>query len=112
MNLDNHVQSIPDSDSALRFEFSRWIYGWKRSAEPVESLDYLVTKWHGNVWFQKTGDSDAFIQNWRTFKSEAIDGISGMTLNERLHVFGLLELWAESDEEFRVVLRRKVSASS
>jgi hypothetical protein len=110
MTLDNLVQSIPDSESALRLEFSRWIDGWKRSAESVERLGYLVTKWHGNVWFQKAGDSDAFFQNWRNFKIAAIDGIGGMTLNERLHVFGLLELWAESDEKSRAVLQTKVNA--
>lgn len=112
MNLDGLVQSIPDSESALRENFAHWIDAWKRSAESLERLDYLVAKWHGNVWFQKTGDSDVFLQNWRIFKTEAIDGIRGMTVNERLYVFGLLELWDESDGEFRALLRTKVKADT
>lgn len=112
MNLDDLVQSIPNSENALRDEFAHLIDVWKRSAEALESLDYLVTKWHGNVWFQKTKDSDIFLQNWRNFKTEAIDGINGMTVNERLYFFGLFELWDESNEEFHAVLRTKLKAST
>ncbi|MES2070050.1 MAG: hypothetical protein V4488_06860 [Pseudomonadota bacterium] len=108
MNLDELVQSIPDSENALREELACLIVEWKRSAEPIEKLDYLVDKWHGNVWFQKIDDSNAFYRNWCKFKKEAISGINGMTVNERLYVFGLLELWGESNDEFRANLRNKV----
>jgi len=112
MNLDDLVQSIPNSENALRDGFARLIDVWKRSAESLERLDYLVTKWHGNVSFHKTKDSDIFLQNWRNFKTETIDGINAMTVNERLYFFGLFELWDESDEEFRAVLRRKLEANA
>jgi hypothetical protein len=110
MNLDDFVQSIPNSENALRDEFAHLVDVWKRSAESLENLDCLVTKWHGNVWFQKTEDSDIFLQNWRNFKTEAIDGINGMTVNERLYFFGMFELWDESNEEFHAVLRTKLKA--
>lgn len=80
----------------------------ERSADSLERLTYLVGKWHGNVWFQKDVDSNDFYRNWCNFKEVAIDGIGGMTMNERLYVFGLLELWDESDEKFRAVLQMKM----
>ena len=69
-------------------------------------------KWHGNAWFEKDDDSNAFYRNWCHFRELAIDGIGGMTMNERLYVFGLFELWGESDEKFRAVLRMKMKANA
>ena len=92
MNLDDLVRSIPNRETALRDEFARLIDVWKRTPGSLEDLDYLVTKWHGNVWFQNSADSDIFLRNWRSFKTEAINALGGMTSNERLYFFGLFEL--------------------
>jgi len=110
MNLDELVQSIPDTEGALREGLAKCIDGWKRSAEPLEKLTYLVEKWHGSVWFKRDEDSNAFYQNWCNFKAGAIGGINAITVNERLYVFGLLELWDEANEECRAVLRSKLKA--
>jgi hypothetical protein len=112
LNLDDLIQSIPDSESALRRDLARWVQDWKLSAESLEKFAYLMDKWHGNVRFQEDNDSDAFYQNWRSFNALAIDGIGGMTMNERLYLFGLLELWDESDEKLRAVLRMKMKANA
>ena len=53
LNLDNLVQSIPDNESALRSDLARWVDEWKRNAESLERLEYIMDKSHVNVWFKR-----------------------------------------------------------
>lgn len=112
MSLDELVQSIPDDDSGLRSQLAHWISDWKRSEASVESLNGLVGKWHGNVWFKDSEAQNNFYRNWIQFKHDAIEGIHGMTMNERLYCFGLFELWDTSDEIARSNIRAKLMANA
>lgn len=111
MILDELVQSIPDSESDLRGQLTRWVDEWKRSEESVEQLSYMIGKWHGNVWFKNTQVSNYFWQKLCKFRAEAINGISGMTVNERLYVFGLMHLWESTDETGKLKIREKLRAN-
>lgn len=110
MNLDDLVQSIPDSEADLRSQLSHWVNEWKKSDESLEELVYLIGKWHGNVWFQEAEVSNTFHRNWVNFRANAIEGIGGMTVNERLYTFGLFALWDASDETSKSKLRAKIKA--
>jgi hypothetical protein len=110
MNLDELVQSIPSNEHALREQLAHWVDVWKRNEESLEQLSYVIGKWHGGVWFKDTEASNGFYRNWRQFKSEAIDGIGGMTLNERLYVFGLFEIWDSASDHGRKKIRTKLKA--
>jgi hypothetical protein len=111
MNLDDLVQSIPDSEADLRHQLALWIGEWKRSEDSIEQLNCLVGKWHGNVWFKETDVSNKFHQDWTQFKTEAIEGINGMTMNERLYAFGLFALWDSADEKAKSIIRAKLKAN-
>lgn len=111
MNVDDLVQSIPNSESDLRNRLDHWIDDWKSNEESIEKLSYLVEKWYGDVWFKETDVSNKFYQNWIQFKAEAIEGINGMTMNERLYAFGLFSLWDSADEKTKSVIRAKLKAN-
>lgn len=111
MILDELVQSIPDSESDLRGQLARWVDEWKQSGESVEKLGYMIGKWHGNVWFKDAQVSNSFWQKLCKFRAEAIDGIGGMTVNERLYVFGLIPQWDLTDETGKLKIREKLHAN-
>lgn len=112
MNLDDLVQSIPDSEPDLRNQLAHWIDEWKRSGDSIEKLSYLVGKWHGNVWFEEADVSNKFCRDWTQFKTEAIEGINNMTMNERLFSFGLFALWDSADEKSKSIIRTKLKANA
>jgi hypothetical protein len=112
MTLDDLVNSIPVSEGNLRNELAHWVSEWKTKGDSLDRLSALIGKWHGNVWFKDANASNAFHRNWTQFKAKEIDCIDGMTMNERLFVFGLLDLWDNANEEGRKVLRAKVKANA
>lgn len=111
MNLDELVQSIPDEDANFRENLNNWIGEWKNSEDDVNTLTYLIGKWHGTVWFKDQKAQNKFYEDWTNFKQNAIDGIGGMTMNERLHWFGLFERFDScSDEAEKIIIYRKLLA--
>ncbi len=110
MNLDELVNSVPEPE--LRESLSRWVGEWKQDDKDIEELAYLIGKWHGNVWFQDTEASNKFHSNFQNFKSVAINDIGGLTLNERLHWFGLFESWDKGNEATQQRLRSKLHANA
>jgi hypothetical protein len=112
MTIDELVQSIPDEESDLRSQLARWIDEWKRSEDSIEKLSYMIGKWHGNVWFKDAQVSNCFWQNLCQFRTEAMDGIDGMTVNERLYGFGLIPQWDAADDIEKLKIRKKLRANA
>lgn len=109
MNIYELVSSIEDSE--LRENLFRRVYEWKKDNTDINKLYQLVTKWHGNVWFKELVKQLEFWSNLESFKEEAVDGIGNMTVNERLHWFGLFEEWDSSNESNQLRIRCKLHAS-
>ena len=112
MSLDDLIEAIPDAETELRKNLVHWVDDWKRNDQSLEALEHLIERWHGNVWFKDAATSNTFHRSWLNFKAEAIDNIGGMTMNERLYIFGLLDLWDASKEKERDVLRIKLKADA
>jgi len=112
MILDDLVQSIPSSESDLRKQLAHWVNDWKRNSDSIEKLSSLIEKWHGNVCFKETEVSNKFYQNFVKFKADEIEGINGMTMNERLYAFGLFTRWDSSDEIGKSIIRAKLNANA
>ena len=110
MNLDSLVNSIAEIE--LREQLSHWVNEWKKDDKDVEFLSYMLGKWHGNVWFKDREDSDAFYKHLQDFRKDAIAGIGGLTLNERLYWFGLFEAWDVSDNANQALIRKKLHANA
>ena len=108
MNIDDLVNSIPEP--GLRAQLAQWVEAWKSDDSDSRALSGLIERWGGHVWFEDGQAQKEFSENLERFKKQAIDGIGGMTLNERLYWFGLFDLWDDADDESRARIRRKLGA--
>jgi hypothetical protein len=110
MNLDELVNSIPNSESELKQDLKKWIDDWKMNDKNIDDLEPLIGKWHGNVWFKDQQVSNKFYEDFRKFNEKAILGVGGITMIERLYWFGLLDLWDSSDSKIKSIIRLKLKA--
>ena len=85
---------------------------WKKDNNDVVALGKLIAKWHGNVWFENQENQNRFYEAFLKFQSEAIEGVEGMTMNERLYFFGLFEEWDCSDDSGQNRIRGKLHAKA
>ena len=108
MNIDDLVNSINEPD--FKVELNDWVYKWKNDDADVMSLYELVAKWYGNVWFVDQSNQNLFWKNLQLFKINAVDCINGMTLNERLYWFGLIDKWDNSNKNVQEKIRNKLHA--
>lgn len=108
MILDELVSSIPNSEIELKNQLTSFVYDWKMNNSSIEDLVYLIEKWNGNVWFKSENKQNDFYKNWIKFKTQIIDSISGMTVNERLYCFGLFDIWDKSNSESKRIIRIKL----
>ena len=65
----------------------------------------------GNTWIENNEDHLKIYQLWSSFRDEAISGIGGMTMNERLYWFGLFSRFDDcTNEETKLLVYRKLHA--
>ncbi len=110
MNLDELVSSIPNNESELKKSLLDWVNDWKRSSQDVDNLAYLIGKWHGNVWFEDSNNSNQFYKDFSEFRENAIYKINALTLNERLYLFSLNDLWDSNNTKNQNIIRQKLKA--
>lgn len=92
MNLDQLTEAIKAStEEKLPERLEHWIKEWKKDDNTVDDLVNMVEKWFGNVWFEKETDHQKCYDLWKDFKKNQIEGIGGMTINERLYHFCLFD---------------------
>ncbi len=86
---------------------------WRQDASTTEDLRQWVERYIGNSWTTSTQEHEAVYALWSAFRDECILGRGGMTMNERLYCFDLLEAWdSASDQEARTVIQQKVDFPS
>ena len=112
MNLDELVNSLPKSEFKLKQSLSDWINEWKSNEEDVNNLENFLEKWHGNVWFENESISNQFYKNLCEFKTNTIQNISSMTMNERLDCFCLFDKWDLNNIEIQNMIRKKLKADN
>lgn len=108
MSIDELVNSI--NESKLREQLAKWVIKWKSDDNDIHVLYEMVVKWHGNTWFKDEVESNQFYANLQAFKAQAIDNIGGLTVNERLFLFGLFNEWDNSDSNGQQRIRGKLHA--
>ena len=108
MNIDELVDVV--TEEKLRTDLKQLIGRWKADATDVHHLGGLIEAWHGNVGSRSQGIQDEFYKKFQSFQSKAIDGLGGMTMNERLYWFGLFEEWDRSDAIGQERIRGKLHA--
>jgi hypothetical protein len=64
---------------------------WQRDDTTANELRAHIERVIGYTWFSTDAVHGEIYRLWSAFCTDAIDGIGGMTMNERLHWFGLVQ---------------------
>ncbi len=102
MNLDELSDEIGKVSSREEVQgLASLLAAWKGGQDTAEGLRDTVERYLGNTWIEQDEDHEKVYQLWSSFRDQAISGIAGMTMNERLYWFGLFARFeaAENDEE-------------
>jgi hypothetical protein len=90
-------------------QLAQLIEDWRLDTGTTEDLRQSVERFIGNSWIDSTQEHEAVYALWSAFRDECILGRGGMTMNERLYCFDLLETWDSApNEESRAAIQRKV----
>lgn len=109
MNLDQLVDSIEEIE--FRNDLKKWVNIWKCDGSDIHQLVYLIGKWHGNVWMTDQTKQEKFWADFQTFKASSIECTGGLSMNERLYLFGLFEFWDAASPEDKQRIGGKLNAS-
>lgn len=86
------------------------LQGWKSDDSTALELAARVERYLGNVWFSGEQTHERIHEAWSAFRREAIEGIGGMTMNERLYFFGLFERYESAGAGQRAKIYEKLCA--
>jgi len=84
---------------------------WKTDSSTVVELRERIERYIGNSWIATEEDHRAVYGLWSSFRDDAINRIGGMTMNERLYWFGLVDRFDGSNEQEQLVIYRKLNAT-
>ena len=113
MTLDELVQAFRAvSTEQVTQGLARLLLDWKANDSTADKLRDRVERLLGNTWTEREEDHSEIDGLWPEFRDHAIAGIEGMTMNERLYCFGLLERFdAARDDDEKLAIYRKLHAS-
>ncbi|MBR7747243.1 hypothetical protein KDM92_11670 [Undibacterium sp. BYS107W] len=112
MTIDETASAISrTSPDVIVQGLSRLLVEWKLSAANVNELQIQVERYIGNSWISDDSTHAAVDALWSAFCKTAIGCIGGMSINERLYHFGLLEMFDNaSSSHAREVIYAKLLA--
>lgn len=100
MTLDqliSNIKKIPSEKDAIRL--ADYLQHWKTNEMNTVELRSSFEKYLGNIWLEDNFNYLHIYSVWSEFRDFAIDGIGGMTMNERLYHFGLFEEYHKNINE-------------
>jgi len=100
MNIDELAKAFRSiSNEKLLNELAQYVEAWKSDDRNVKELETMVERFFGNVWLSSDEIHSKAYSLWKEFRDDAIHGIGGMTMNERLYLFCLFERFDSSNTE-------------
>ena len=97
MNLNELIINIRKVSSEKNVQlFAEIIQNWKINEKNIVELKENAERFLGNTWIDKKENFEKVYELWSNFRDSAINGIGGMTMNERLYCFGLFEQFDKS----------------
>lgn len=106
MDLDALANAIRQTSSDLvALKLSELLVNWKHDKSTATELERDVERYIGNTWIANTAEHERIYSLWSQFRDDAIHGIGGMTMNERLYCFNLFSSWenAHTEEERKAI---------
>ena len=97
MNIDELINNIRKVSSEKNVQkLADFIQNWKTDEKNIIDLRENVERYLGNAWIDPKADFEKIYGMWSDFRDSAINGIGGMTMNERLYCFGLFDQFDNS----------------
>ena len=111
MNLDElaNYLSAGFSDPVVQ-QLAAVLLDWKADTSTAQDLRESVERYIGNTSIRREEDHKKVYDTWSSFRDNAIDGIGGLTMNERLYWFGLFDRFDSSANEEKLIIYRKLHA--
>lgn len=103
------IRSVSPEEPAQRLD--DLLLAWKRDETTADELKSHIERTIGYTWFSTDTVHREVYRLWAEFRTYAIEGIGGMTVNERLHWFGLFQRFDDAKtEEARTNIYAKLLA--
>jgi hypothetical protein len=114
MNYDEYIKEVEKfSDDEVVVHLRKHLSEWKLDDCNVIELAASIERFFGNSWIESEETHNHLYGLWSKFKKEAIEGIGGMTMNERLYWFGLFERYESlQSETAKKVIYAKLCANT
>jgi hypothetical protein len=106
VDLDELATAMKKTSSdPVALKLSGLISAWKDDWSNVKELESTVERCIGNTWIANTAEHKEIYSLWSQFRDDAIHGIGGMAMNERLYCFSLFPRWdsAQTDEDRKTI---------
>lgn len=113
MDLDELANAIKQASSdPAALKLSDLLVNWKDDKSNATELERNIESYIGNTWIVSTEEHEKIYSLWSRFRDDAIHGIGGMTMNEKLYCFSLFPRWDEvRTEEERKAIYAKLLAN-
>jgi hypothetical protein len=93
-------------------QLAQLIEDWRLDTRTTEDLQRSAERFIGDAWIAGTQEHEAVHALRSAFRDECILGRGGMTMNERLCRFDLLEAWDSApNQESRAAIQMKVDVA-
>ncbi|MBN8530994.1 MAG: hypothetical protein J0L97_03925 [Alphaproteobacteria bacterium] len=113
MILDELASSIKAASSdPVAIKLADLLSQWKDDDSNVEDLEYWVERYIGNTWISSEEEHKQIYRLWSQFKSDAVKCVRGMTMNERLFRFGLMDRFdtARTEQERKTIYAKLLAS--
>jgi hypothetical protein len=103
------AQGFSTPDAALVRLFLDRLRHWRTDDSSVNDLHHDLQKLLESIWFS-TNENHALINLALARLHDTINSVPGMTVNERLVIFDLMDVWNQSPSPRQQILRTKILA--
>jgi hypothetical protein len=100
---------LSSPEAALVDLFIKRISNWSTDDSTIEELVANLDRTLGNIWFS-TNEAHATVALVIARLRDTVAAIGGMTMNERLDYFDLMDRWDQTPDSERDVLYKKLCA--
>lgn len=113
MDIDELATAIRQTSSdPVVLRLADLLSAWKDDSSDVKELEGTVERYIGNTWIADTTKHEKIYSLWSQFRDDAMHGIGGMTMNERLYCFSLFPRWdSTKTDEGRKTIYAKLLAN-